>query len=226
MPFADYEDFDACTRANSDKRDPDAYCAAIKRAVEEADIDAPPDVVHLAETDILAEGLDRLTEERPNEWGRFESEHGVAWVGLSTGATIYQAGDYEDDNDENDADTEQEQVEDFAIDIHEIRQDGDDGPAEDGTLLGLAADMPEGAVYADWNQAMWPEDEQLSGPHVSEYASVEDLQQATGNAVTHVETIGAGGMSQQAEADAVQIRGLSQEAIESIQERYNAEILD
>ncbi len=34
MPFAGYSDFDACTRANSDKRDPEAYCAAIKRQVE------------------------------------------------------------------------------------------------------------------------------------------------------------------------------------------------
>lgn len=36
MPFAGYDDFDACVRANSDKRDPDAYCAAIKRQVEES----------------------------------------------------------------------------------------------------------------------------------------------------------------------------------------------
>jgi len=34
MPFADYEDFDACVRANGDKNDPEAYCAAIKREVE------------------------------------------------------------------------------------------------------------------------------------------------------------------------------------------------
>jgi len=36
--FADYEDFDACVAANSDKDDPEAYCASIKRTVEgEAD---------------------------------------------------------------------------------------------------------------------------------------------------------------------------------------------
>lgn len=29
MPFADYESFDACERANSDKDDPGAYCATI-----------------------------------------------------------------------------------------------------------------------------------------------------------------------------------------------------
>lgn len=34
MPFAGYTDFDSCTRANADKRDPAAYCAAIKRQIE------------------------------------------------------------------------------------------------------------------------------------------------------------------------------------------------
>jgi BMFP domain-containing protein YqiC len=36
MPFGDYEDFDACVASNSDKRDPEAYCASIKRQVEGA----------------------------------------------------------------------------------------------------------------------------------------------------------------------------------------------
>jgi hypothetical protein len=36
MPFAGYEDFDACTRANSDKGDPDAYCGKIKHQVEDS----------------------------------------------------------------------------------------------------------------------------------------------------------------------------------------------
>jgi len=35
MPFAGYDDFAACERANSDKRSPGAYCAAIKRATEQ-----------------------------------------------------------------------------------------------------------------------------------------------------------------------------------------------
>lgn len=37
MPFADYEDFDSCVTSNSDKSDPEAYCAAIKRKVEGED---------------------------------------------------------------------------------------------------------------------------------------------------------------------------------------------
>jgi hypothetical protein len=34
MPFADYDDFDACVAANQDVNDPEAYCAAIKRKIE------------------------------------------------------------------------------------------------------------------------------------------------------------------------------------------------
>jgi hypothetical protein len=37
MPFANYEDFDACVRDNQDVDDPEAYCASIKRQVEGAD---------------------------------------------------------------------------------------------------------------------------------------------------------------------------------------------
>jgi len=33
-PFADYTDFDDCVSKNSDKGDPEAYCAVVKRKVE------------------------------------------------------------------------------------------------------------------------------------------------------------------------------------------------
>lgn len=33
MPFADYQDMAECKRANSDKRDPGAYCAEIHKQV-------------------------------------------------------------------------------------------------------------------------------------------------------------------------------------------------
>lgn len=35
-PFAGYRTFDSCVRANMDKRDPKAYCGAIKRKIEGA----------------------------------------------------------------------------------------------------------------------------------------------------------------------------------------------
>ncbi|QAS68850.1 P2 gpO-like scaffolding/protease protein [Haloferax tailed virus 1] len=34
MPFGEYSDFEDCVSKNSDKSDPDAYCAAIKRKIE------------------------------------------------------------------------------------------------------------------------------------------------------------------------------------------------
>ena len=37
MPFGPYEDFDACVSENSDKNNPEAYCAAIKRDIEGED---------------------------------------------------------------------------------------------------------------------------------------------------------------------------------------------
>jgi len=33
MPFAKYKDFKSCVAANSDKRDPSAYCASIERKI-------------------------------------------------------------------------------------------------------------------------------------------------------------------------------------------------
>jgi hypothetical protein len=35
MPFGPYADFAACVAANRDKRDPEAYCATIKREIED-----------------------------------------------------------------------------------------------------------------------------------------------------------------------------------------------
>lgn len=35
MPFAGYRDFADCVKRNQDKRDPEAYCAAIMRKIEQ-----------------------------------------------------------------------------------------------------------------------------------------------------------------------------------------------
>jgi hypothetical protein len=37
MPFAGYEDFDACVADNQDKQNPEAYCAAIEQAAKDAE---------------------------------------------------------------------------------------------------------------------------------------------------------------------------------------------
>ena len=62
MPFGEYDDFDECVRENSDKRDPEAYCATIKRQIEGASAlsDADRDAIQ------AADGFsDRLLDDSP-----------------------------------------------------------------------------------------------------------------------------------------------------------------
>jgi hypothetical protein len=52
LPFAGYKDFAACVAANSDKKDPKAYCATIMRAVEKAETeDQAPGSFRIAKLD-------------------------------------------------------------------------------------------------------------------------------------------------------------------------------
>ena len=62
MPFGPYEDFAACTRENSDKRDPEAYCAAIKRQIEGAAALSDSDREAITASDTFS---DKLLEEDP-----------------------------------------------------------------------------------------------------------------------------------------------------------------
>lgn len=49
----------------------------------------------------------------------------------------------------------------------------DDGDFQDDTL-GWGAEFPNSGVYVDWNVDAWPDEDQLDGPHVSEYDTLED----------------------------------------------------
>jgi hypothetical protein len=62
MPFGDYEDFEACVAANSDKDDPEAYCAAIKRQIEGAAALSETDRKAITASDTFS---DKLLEEDP-----------------------------------------------------------------------------------------------------------------------------------------------------------------
>ena len=70
--FADYDDFDACVRANSDKDDPEAYCASIKREVE-GKAETPEGV---------PEGYEYVPpdEEPPEDYDVVESPNGATYV--------------------------------------------------------------------------------------------------------------------------------------------------
>ena len=68
MPFAGYDDFDACVRANDDKGNPEAYCAQIKREVKGAEL-SEEEKAH-AEDDPCWEGYTQVgmkTDEDGNE---------------------------------------------------------------------------------------------------------------------------------------------------------------
>ena len=66
--------------------------------------------------------------------------------------------------------------EDFEATLFELVATEDQEDFETGARLGVGVDFPNSGVYVDWNIGAWPEDERLDGPHVSEYATVEDAQ--------------------------------------------------
>lgn len=98
-------------------------------------------------------------------------------------------GGFEGDNpggsagDDGLQDSEQKAVED---DIQILKITATDGEL-DGKVVGLGVDFPNSGVYVDWLNEQWPEDQQLDGPHVSDYDTVADLKQATDNKVEMVD---------------------------------------
>lgn len=78
----------------------------------------------------------------------------------------------------------------FSADLIRLTAAEDDDTDYNGNVLGIGIVFPEAGVYVDWRREAFPD--QLEHPHVSEYGSVEDLQQATGNDVEVVETYEAG----------------------------------
>ena len=58
-PFAGYDDFDDCVSQNQDKSDPEAYCAAIKRQVEDEEAESLEDL-DLVPTDEMKEQVDKV----------------------------------------------------------------------------------------------------------------------------------------------------------------------
>jgi len=88
-------------------------------------------------------------------------------------------------------DTSEEQAVGFGVDVYRITQTSDEGPATQGDVLGIAVDMPNAGVYVDWNIDAWPDGEQLSEAHVSDYGNIEDLAQVTQGELEPIETVDA-----------------------------------
>lgn len=53
-------------------------------------------------------------------------------------------------------------------------------------VLGVGTKFPNSGVYVDWNNEAFPNE--LDGPHVSDYATIDDLKKATGNDVVDLTT--------------------------------------
>lgn len=71
-PFAGYKDFEDCVKQNSDKKDPEAYCAVIKKSVEEGKCKYEGDTMtkdKKTEQDIedLTDAMDWLEQNAPDE---------------------------------------------------------------------------------------------------------------------------------------------------------------
>lgn len=219
MPFAGYDDHDDCVSSNSDKNDPDAYCAAIRHRVEkaieegevsdelaalitasdEADVSEEASqhweekMLYLDDSPASEEELNSLSEET-KEVSRHETDSFVSWTSASEDTTIYKSVEADDDGDTPRGKADEDSVQDAATDLFYVTSD-----EMDGKVVGIGVDFPNSGVYVDWINEAWPEDEQLDEPHVSDYGSIADLEQATGNDVTLVEHVEFDGLGEKAE---------------------------
>jgi len=66
--------------------------------------------------------------------------------------------------------------EDFEASLFELVATEEQDDFGTGDTLGVGVEFPESGVYVDWNVGAWPEDERLDGPHVSQYATLDDAQ--------------------------------------------------
>lgn len=57
----------------------------------------------------------------------------------------------------------------------------------DGDVLGWGVEFPEGGCYVAWNRDVFPEEDRLANPHVSEYGSISDVEQGTGGIVRSID---------------------------------------
>lgn len=132
------------------------------------------EVATLADLDLDAAQLDTLAE-ADCEWTAVEG----GWVNGEAGLAVYDP----------DAFAAEEQGPGFGIDVFRVVQPDDSDLDLDGDLMGVGVDFPNAGVYVDWRIDAWPDEEQLDEPHVSDYGSVADLEQATGGTVEIVEHI-------------------------------------
>ena len=60
----------------------------------------------------------------------------------------------------------------------------------DEDVLGWGVEFPSGLCVVDWNREAFPEDDRLDHPHLSQYGSLEDVEQGTGGRIVVDEVMG------------------------------------
>ena len=52
-----------------------------------------------------------------------------------------------------------------------------------GDVLGWGVEFPSGLCVVDWNRMVFDESDRLDHPHLSQYGSLDDVEQGTGGEV-------------------------------------------
>jgi len=114
-------------------------------------------------------------------------------IGAAFERVVEAAGMYDDGEDEEDEKAEEDAADDVdqkAVGDDEwsataltfrVLADPEDDTDYNDDVLGVGVSFPEAGVYVDWHREAFPD--QLEEPHVSEYGTIEDLEQATGNVI-------------------------------------------
>lgn len=76
---------------------------------------------------------------------------------------------------------------DFQATMFQVVAPEDDQERYADRVLGIGVDFPNSGVYVDWRNSVFPDE--LEHPHVSEYGSINDLEDATGNTAEPLENI-------------------------------------
>jgi len=200
-----------------------AICKAQKQGFDTDEIEAESlsdvslGLEHELDSDVTVEqSLEQLAGSDHSPWIRESSEQAIGWIDTDSGAVVYQERETQADG--------------FGVDVYRIIQTDTEGLASEGDILAVAVDMPNAGVYADWNIDAWPEDEQLSEAHVSDYGNIEDLQSVTQGDLELVETVTVDGseVNQQMgdEPGGVLVKGLSQEGREYVEKTYDVDVTE
>ncbi|GGO03537.1 hypothetical protein [Haloarcula pellucida] len=147
-------------------------------AICQAEMQAAVDDVEVATTDTLGSSPSDMDTFAQQATGWEKQADGV-WANEEEQYLVY---------DEAVAD---QQAGEFAVDVFRIVQSEDSEMDLDGDLMGIGVDFPNAGVYVDWRIDAWPDDEQLDEPHVSDYGTIDDLEQATGGVVEPLTTVDA-----------------------------------